>query len=106
MIKSFLLITWRSMMKNKFYIFINILGLGVAIACTIVAYFNLEFDQTFDKTHVNRESIYRVSSVREFDNQTTLYGFAPLPLANAIRENIADVDKVVRLSWSFSNFKV
>jgi ABC-type lipoprotein release transport system permease subunit len=106
MIKSFLLITWRSMMKNKFYIFINILGLAVAIACTIVAYFNLEFDRSFDRTHVNRESIYRVSSVREFDNQATLYGFAPLPLGNVIRENISDVDKVVRLSWSSSNFKV
>ena len=32
------------MMKNKFFIFINVFGLAVAIACTVVAYFNLEFD--------------------------------------------------------------
>jgi ABC-type antimicrobial peptide transport system permease subunit len=94
------------MMKNKFFIFINVLGLGVAIACTVVAYFNLEYDKTFDRNHIHGESIYRVSSLREFDNQSTLYGFAPLPLGSVIRQNIPDVDNVVRLSWSSSNFKV
>ena len=106
MIKNYLLITWRSMMKNKFFIFVNILGLSVAIACCIVAYFNWEFDASFNKHHSQRESIYRVSSLREFEGMTTRYGYAPVPLGNVIRQNIPDVDKVVRMSWSFSNFKV
>ncbi len=106
MIKNYLLITWRSMMKNRFFIFINVLGLSVSIACIIVAYFNLEFDATFDSNHTRRAAIYRVSSVREFEGKTTLYGFAPLPLGNVIKENVPDVDNVVRLSWSYSNFKV
>lgn len=106
MIKNYLLITWRSMMKNKFFIFVNILGLAVAIGCCIVAYFNWEFDAQFDKHHTQRENIYRVSTVREFDGRTTVYGYAPLPLGNVIRENVPDVEKVVRMSWSFSNFKI
>ena len=106
MIKNYLLITWRSMMKNKFFIFVNIFGLSVAIACCIVAYFNWEFDAKFDSHHSNGGNIYRVSTVREFDGQTTLFGFAPVPLGNVIRQNVPDVDKVVRMSWSFSNFKV
>src|SRR5687767_9948838 len=103
MIKNYLLITWRSMMKNKFFLFINIVGLAIAIACSIVAYFNWEFDATFNSHHIRAENIYRVSSVREFDGTTTLYGYVPVPLGNAIRENMPDVEKVVRLSWSFSN---
>jgi ABC-type antimicrobial peptide transport system permease subunit len=94
------------MMKNRFFIFINIFGMAVAIACTIVAYFNLEFDQKFDRNHVHLASIYRVSSVREFDNKSTLYGFVPLPMGAVIKQNMPDVDNVVRLSWSSSNFKV
>lgn len=93
-------------MKNKFFIFINVLGLSVAIACCIVAYFNWEFDSEFDRHHTHAANVYRVSSVREFEGTTTLYGFAPVPLGNVVRHNIPDANKVVRMSWSFSNFKV
>jgi putative ABC transport system permease protein len=106
MIKNYLLITWRSMMKNKLFIFINIFGLAIAIACCIVAYFNWEFDSTFDSYNKNREKIYRVSTVREFEGRETLYGYAPEPLALVVRQNIPDVNKVVRINWSWSNFKV
>lgn len=106
MLKNYLLITWRSMMKNKFFIFVNIIGLAVAVACSIVAYFNWEFDATFNSHHRHAENVYRISSIREFNGESTLYGFAPLPLGNVIRQNIPDVDKVVRMSWSFSNFKI
>ncbi|HEX6891976.1 MAG TPA: ABC transporter permease [Chryseolinea sp.] len=106
MIRNFLLITIRNLMKNKVFIFINVFGMGIAIACCIVAYFNWEFDARFDSHHVNRSSIYRVSSVREFDGQTTLYGHAPHPLGMTIKQNIPDVSKVVRYSGSYSDFKV
>lgn len=106
MIRNFLLITIRNLMKNKVFIFINVFGMGIAIACCIVAYFNWEFDARFDSHHVNRSSIYRVSSVREFEGQTTLYGHAPHPLGMTIKQNIPDVSKVVRYSGSYSDFKV
>lgn len=106
MIRNYLLITWRSMMKNKMFIFINIFGLAIGIACCIVAYFNWEYDATFDDHHSNPNYIYRVSSVREFSGVTTLYGHAPAPLGEVIRQNISDVDNVIRLNHSWSNFKV
>lgn len=106
MIKNYLLITWRSMMKNKFFIFINIIGLAVAIACSIVAYFNWEFDAKFNSHHLQSENIYRVSTIRDFEGKTTLYGYVPVPLGNMIKQSIPDVEKVVRLSWSYSNFKI
>ncbi|HYG01696.1 MAG TPA: ABC transporter permease [Chryseosolibacter sp.] len=106
MIKNYLLITWRSMMKNKLFIFINMLGLAIGIGCCIVAYFNWEFDSTFDSNHERASNIYRVSSIREFEGSHRLYGHAPEPLGPAISANIADVNAVVRLNWSWSNFKV
>jgi putative ABC transport system permease protein len=106
MIRNYLLITWRSMMKNRLFIFINVIGLAVAIACSIAAYFNWEFDAAFDKHHVNAGNIYRIGTVREFEGKTTLYGYVPVPLGNVIKQNIPDVGKAVRMSWSDSNFKV
>jgi putative ABC transport system permease protein len=106
MIRNFLLITIRNLMKNKLFIIINVFGMGIAIACCIVAYFNWEFDARFDSHHANRSSIYRVSSIREFEGETTLYGHAPHAMGMAVRQNIPDVSNAVRMSWSYSDFKV
>jgi putative ABC transport system permease protein len=94
------------MMKNKMFIFINIFGLAIGIACCIVAYFNWEYDAKFDHHHANLHNIYRVSTIREFEGKTTLYGHVPDPLGNVIRQGMPDAEKVVRLNWSWSNFKV
>lgn len=105
MIRNFFLVTLRTLMKNKLYIFINIFGMSIAIGCCIVAYFNYEFDATYDDCHQNAGRVYRVSSLREFSGQTELFGLAPMPMGPVIRENIADAQKVTRYHYSYSNFK-
>ncbi len=80
--------------------------MAISIGCCIVAYFNWEFDDQFDHHHKKSAQIYRVSAIREFENISTLYGYVPLPLGATIKQNVPDVSNVVRMSWSFSNFKV
>src|SRR6478735_2414981 len=106
MIKNFLLITLRSMMKNKLYLFINIIGMATSIACCIVGFFNYDFNAGFDHMHKNASSIYRVGSVREFQNELTEFGHAPIALGNAIKKNIPEVDEVVRYSPGGGNFRI
>lgn len=106
MLKNYFLITLRSMMKNKLYIFINIFGMAISIGCCIVAFFHYDFNNSFDNNHVNASSIYRVNTTREFQGESTTYGYVPMGLGNAISENIADVGKVVRYSPSGANFRV
>jgi putative ABC transport system permease protein len=52
MIRNYLKIALRNLLKNKTYLVINSLGMGVAIACCMAAYllvaFNIEFDSFFD----------------------------------------------------------
>jgi len=106
MIKNFLLITLRSMMKNKLYLSINVFGMATSIACCIVGFFNYDFNAGFDHMHKNAATIYRVGSVREFQNELTEFGHAPIALGNAIKKNIPEVDAVVRYSPSGGNFRI
>lgn len=105
MLKNHFLITLRSMMKNKLFIIINVLGMGVAIACCIVAYFAREFNANFDAVHKNHETVYRVSSMREFEGKVKRFGYAPFPLGEVVAKTIKDVDKSSRYYYSWSNFK-
>ncbi len=105
MIKNHLLITIRSMMKNKLFIIINVIGMAVSIACCIVGYFAHEYDTNFDAVHKNGEHIYRVSAVREFENTLTRFGFIPFPLGDVVDRTFQDVDESSRYFHSWSNFK-
>ncbi len=93
------------MVKNKVFLVINVLGMGIAIACCIVGYFAYEYDATFDAVHKNGAFIYRVSSIREFDNKLSRVGHVPLPLGNVVSRTVKDVDKSTRFYHSWSNFK-
>ncbi|MEK6782243.1 MAG: ABC transporter permease [Bacteroidota bacterium] len=106
MLKNYLLITWRSLMKNKLFIFINVFGMGVAIAQCIVGYFAYEYDSTFDAVHEHRDQIYRISAVREFEDNLTYYGQSPFPLGDVVDKTFPDVDQSSRFYHSWSNFKL
>ena len=106
MIKNYLLITWRSMMKNKLFIFINVFGIAIAIACCIVAYLNWQYNEDWDIQHKNANVIYRVQFWHDFQGRLNRYGMVPKPIGNYIRQNFKDVDKVVRFIPSGGNFRI
>lgn len=106
MIKNYLLITFRSLMKNKLFILINVFGMGIAIACCITAYLNWEYSADWDKGHVNADKIYRVQFWREFQGKRDRFGMAPMPLANYIKQNFKDVNKTVRYMSSYCDMRI
>jgi putative ABC transport system permease protein len=106
MIKNYLLITFRNLMKNKLFIIINVFGMGLAIACCITAYVNWSFSSNWDKGHVNADKVYRVQFWREFQGKRDRYGLAPMPLAGYIRQNIHEVAKTVRYMSSYCDMRI
>jgi len=106
MIKNYLLITFRSLMKNKLFILINVFGMGIAIACCITAYLNWEYSANWDKGHVNADKIYRVQFWREFQGKRERYGMAPMPLAGYIKQNFKDVNETVRYMSSYCDMRI
>ncbi len=105
MLKSYLLIAIRGMMKNKLFVIINVFGMGIAVASCIVAFLAHQYDSTFDDIHSNGAKIFRVGAVRQFENTLTRYGYAAFPLGEIVDKTFQDVDKVTRYASSQSNFK-
>jgi ABC-type antimicrobial peptide transport system permease subunit len=106
MLKNYLKITFRSLMKNKLFTFINVFGLGVALACCIVAYLNWDYNVKFDTHHLNSERIYRINFIRITNGQPVKNGDCPMPLGSTINGSISQIDEVMRFSPVNGNFKV
>jgi putative ABC transport system permease protein len=106
MLKNFIKITWRSLMKKKLFVFINITGLGVSLACGIVAYLSWDYNEKYDAQHVKAEEIYRVNFVRITNGYPRKNGSCPQPLGKAIEGGISGVDEVIRYFPTGGNFRI
>ena len=97
MLKNYIKIAFRSLIKNKVYSFINIAGLSIGLACVlvIVSYVNLEL--SFDKFHENHEDIYRITEYRTRNNQETQAAMTFSPLADLLESQVPTVEKVVKM---------
>ena len=105
MLKSYLLVTFRNLLKNKVFTLINIVGLGIALSVCIVAFFNNMFNYEFDRTHENFDKIYRVTCFRDMQGREQEYGIVPATLGLEVKKDIPGIKKAARLMRSGSPVK-
>jgi len=98
MLRNYLNIAGRNLLRNGHYTAINLVGLAIALACCIVAYLNHDFNYSFDAFHENGDRIYRVNSIRVVNGQEQRWGLTPMPLGPAMASELAAVEQAVRLS--------
>ena len=67
MIRNYLKIGIRNILKQKLYSFINIFGLAVGMAATVLISLYIQHELSYDTYHDKKERIYRVS--RQWLNQ-------------------------------------
>ena len=105
MLKNYLLVTFRNLLKNRVFTLINILGLGIALSVCIVAFFNHMFNYEFDRTHENFEKIYRVNYFRDMEGREQEYGVIPATLGLEVKKDIPGIEKSARLMRTGSPVK-
>jgi ABC-type antimicrobial peptide transport system permease subunit len=105
MLKNYLLVTYRNLIKNRVYTLINILGLGIALSVCIVAFFNQMFNYDFDRANENFDQIYRVTCFRDLEGREQEYGIVPATLGLEIKKDIPGIIKSARLARSGSPVK-
>ena len=59
MLKNYFKIAWRNLGKNKGYTFVNIAGLGIAFACSILIFLFCSFQLSFDNFHTDKDRIFQ-----------------------------------------------
>ena len=84
----------RRLVKNKYSSLINVLGLGVGIATTLLLLLYVQHESTYDQFHKKSDNLYQVF-VKWGEGEQ--YWLAP-PLAQAIEEGFPEVEKVARFT--------
>ncbi|OEJ99644.1 ABC transporter permease [Roseivirga misakiensis] len=96
MFKNFFKVTVRSLLKSKLFVLINIIGLGLALSCCIVAFLNYDFATTFDKQHENYDELYSIAVYRDQAGARIPFTMVPMPLGPNLKDEIPGLKGVSR----------
>lgn len=103
MFKNYFKTAWRNLVRNKTYATLNIVGLSLGIACSILIFTIVSYHLSFDQFNKNKDRIYRI--VTEIHAGNIFYSRGtPSPLAKAISNDYTFTDKVARVNvfWKAS----
>lgn len=85
MIKNYLKIAFRNVVRNKSFSLINIGGLAIGIASALLLYIVVSYELSYDKFQPNYNKIYHVVTSDKFSDGVTYNPGVPYPALDALR---------------------
>jgi len=96
MLKNYIKVAVRNLIRNKPYVFINVLGLSVAIAICVVIYLNYSHSVDSNREHENYRETFKVNGTWILNGDPEGVGIAPMPLTTMIKNDIGAIKDAVR----------
>jgi putative ABC transport system permease protein len=98
MLKSYFVVAIRNVLKHKFFAAINILGMTIGIAASLLIILYISDELSYDKFHKNADRIYQVGLHGKIGGQDIMTATTCPPLAAALVTDIPEVKSSTRLS--------
>jgi len=97
MIRNYIKTAWRSLLRNKSYTAINIIGLAIGIAACMLIFLIIQFETSFDNFHSKKDQIYRVATAFSSLDGVNLSSGVPLPTAEGLRIDFPQLKEVAAI---------
>lgn len=97
MLRSYLKTSWRNLLRYKVYSAINLFGLAIGIACTLLIFLWIQDELSYDRFHENSDRIYRVIGESQSDGKINRIAITPAPLASALTNDFPEIVKAVTI---------
>jgi putative ABC transport system permease protein len=97
MLKTYLRVALRNILRHKGYSAINIIGLAIGLAVCILIFQYVRMELTYDAFHENGDEIYRfVVASQEETGEWEYTPRSPIPLGPALAEQYPDIIRFTR----------
>lgn len=96
MIKNFIKIAYRALLKSKGFTAINVFGLALGLATCLLIVFYVADELSYDRYNTKADRIYRINNDVKFGGNEGSYATTPAIAAAALKANFPEVEQVVR----------
>jgi ABC-type antimicrobial peptide transport system permease subunit len=98
MIKNFFRIAVRNIARHKGFTFINVTGLAVGLAATLLILLWVQDELSFEKYNLNAEKIFRVEEDQFYSGEKYHVTVTPVPAGPVWKEKIPEIKDQVRIN--------
>jgi putative ABC transport system permease protein len=91
MIKNYLKVAWRNLVRNKAFSAINILGLALGLACSLLIILWVQDEKSVDGFHKNGEYLYQVYERNYYDGKCDASYTTQGLLAEELKKTIPEI---------------
>ncbi|MFQ5571712.1 MAG: ABC transporter permease [Rhodothermales bacterium] len=99
MFTNYFKIALRVLFRNKGYSSINIFGLAVGMACSMLILLWVLDELSYDRFHEDAEDIYRVEEDQFYSGRTFHVTVTPHPVGPAFKEEIPEIIDATRFNY-------
>jgi putative ABC transport system permease protein len=103
MLKNYFKIAFRSLIKNPAYSFINIGGLAIGLASSILILLWVADEYAYDRFHKNYHNIYLLYQSQQWAQGIGTNESMPYPLKEAIMNKSSQIQSIVMTNWGEGN---
>ncbi|MGC4035816.1 MAG: ABC transporter permease [Chitinophagaceae bacterium] len=104
MIRNYLKIAWRNLIRHKAYSAINITGLAVGIAACLLIFVVVQYELSYDKFQSNYDRIYRiVTSTKHTDGSEENNPGVPVPALAQLKTEIPQFEKITAIHSTYGS---
>src|SRR5664279_2994662 len=101
MIRNYLKVAFRNLLRNKGFSIINISGFAIGMASAILILLWIQDELSYDRFHKNPERLFQLWSSDELDGGIRSLVFTPQMLAPALKHDYPEVEDAARIGWSY-----
>ena len=95
--RNYLLIAWRTLLRDKRFAALNILGLAIGVVACMLIYIYVQDELSFDAHHRKADRIYRIQAHYQFGDVKDDFGITPFPIMEALLREYPDIEAGVSL---------
>lgn len=95
MIQNYIKIAWRNLKTDSTFSIINIFGLSIGLAITLLLFLFVMNERSFDQMYADKENIYRVL-LHTKDERQEIWPSVPAALAPSVENSIPEIKKAAR----------
>jgi putative ABC transport system permease protein len=96
MIRNFLRTTFRYIARQKAFTFINITGLAIGLAASLLILLWIQDELSYDRFHINAENIFRVEEDQNYSGDIYHVTVTPHPSGPVWKEKIPEINEQTR----------
>ncbi|GAB4046654.1 permease prefix domain 2-containing transporter [Spirosoma litoris] len=97
MIRNYLKIAWRNLLRHLGFSAINLIGLSIGLTCCLTIYLFVQDEFSYDRFQANADQIYRVVNQRVAEGKQNQFAVTPPAYGPALKANFPEVQQMVRL---------